>query len=101
MGLSGIFTDETIPPQGAGHLAVIVLLRVRFSGGVFVKGVLVGRTVPPPRYPGFVFLSLPPGCVNNRWPPSMGESVGSGTPRPKRFSIDIDPVRVCSESQKN
>ena len=47
VGSSGIFTDVTLPPQGAGHLAVIVLLRVRFSGGVFVKGVLVGRTVPP------------------------------------------------------
>ena len=41
------FTDVTLPPQGAGHLAVIVLLRVRSSGGVFVKGVLVGRAVPP------------------------------------------------------
>ena len=53
MGLSGIFADETLPPQGAGYLAVIVRLRVRFSGGVFVKGVLVGRTVP-----GLAILAL-------------------------------------------
>ena len=70
MGSSGIFTDETLPPQGAGHLAVIVPLRVRFSGGVFVLGVVVGHTVPPPRYPGCVFLSFPFGCVHNRWPPA-------------------------------
>ena len=47
VGSSGIFADETLLPQGAGHLAVIVPLRVRFSGDVFVTGVLVGRTVPP------------------------------------------------------
>ena len=32
VGSSGIFTDVKLPPQGAGHLAVIILLRVRYPG---------------------------------------------------------------------
>ena len=111
MGLSEIFADETLPPQGAGHLAVIVPLRVRFSGGVFVKGVLVGPTVPPPlAILALFFFRFRQAVSTTGGRRRRGESVSSKLgknlralhdPKGWESPIDLETPKIQTVSLKN